>query len=66
MLVERHLRLSGNKMIMFLSFFFPIITSSDIKPAKKMRKRSHLHSQHKRKKRKRRLNITNNKREGAR
>jgi hypothetical protein len=50
---------------MFLSFFFPIITSSEIKHAKKMRK-NHLHSQHKRKKRKRRLNITNNKREGAR
>jgi hypothetical protein len=47
---------------MFLSFFFPIITSSEIKHAKKMRK-NHLHSQHKRKKR---LNITNNKSEGAR
>lgn len=35
MLVERHSRLSGNKMIMFLSLFFPIITSSDIKLAKK-------------------------------
>jgi hypothetical protein len=52
MIVERHSHLSGNKMIMFLPLFFPIITSSDIKLAKKVR-RSHLHSQHKRKKRKR-------------
>jgi hypothetical protein len=44
MLVERHSYLSGNKMIMFLSLFFPIITSSDIKLVKKMRRRSHLHS----------------------
>jgi len=66
MLVEKHSHLSGNKMIIFLSLFFPIITSSDIKPVKKMRRKSHLHPQHKRKKRKRRLNITDNKREGAR
>jgi chorismate mutase len=53
-------------MIMFLPLFFPIITSNDIKLAKNVRRRSHLHSQHKRKKRKSGLDITNNTREGAR